>query len=203
MIISFIRHGESEANVNGLLSSKADEPFGLTENGKEQIINTAKNVAKNISAIYSSPLLRTTQSANILIDRLGNNHGLIIDERLAEISYGSFSGQKNNSQLDEVRKKQVAGDHEIRFSETGENKREILTRLAKFLIDALEKHEESDHIMVVSHGTIIMFFDSIISQLETPNPEHVHVNNAEIRKITLNKSDSNKIREIINNLNIC
>jgi len=203
MIISFIRHGQSEANVNGLLSSRADEPFGLTENGKIQIKNTAKEIAKDIKAIYSSPLLRTTQSADLIINELGNNHSLIVDNRLAEISYGKYSGQRNNGQLDEIRNKQVAGDYDIRFSETGENKREIITRLANFLIDSLDKHDKSDHIVVISHGTIIMFFDMIISQLNTPNPEHVHINNADIRKVVLNKADSSVIKEIINNLNIC
>ncbi len=71
MKIYFIRHGESEANVLKIISNR-DLPHGLTEKGRQQaqaLTRTLQGVG--ITAIYSSPIPRAQQTAQILGQRLG------------------------------------------------------------------------------------------------------------------------------------
>jgi broad specificity phosphatase PhoE len=200
MIISFVRHGESEANILRVLSNKPDEPYGLTENGINQIKNATLNLHDTISAVYSSPLTRTMQSAKVIIDVLDGKPKLIIDDRIAEINYGNYNGKQNDNKLDEVRKKQIAGDYNIRFGGFGENKREILMRICNFLIDMINSHTDSDYIIVVSHGVIISLTESLISQINNLQKEHVHTHNAAVKTFVMTKNDLDSIQRIINSL---
>src|SRR5947199_3195537 len=63
--IYLIRHGEV-SNPNGILYGRLAR-FGLSENGKQEIAQTAEFLKdKHIDYIYSSPLLRTRQTAEII-----------------------------------------------------------------------------------------------------------------------------------------
>ena len=89
MKIFFIRHGESEANVNKVLSSRPEEPYDLTPKGITQIKKATRNLSGyKITDIYSSPLVRTIHSANIIKQQCLIERDLIIDNRLAEVNYG-------------------------------------------------------------------------------------------------------------------
>src|SRR5919197_4355319 len=66
MKLYFVRHGESEANLQHVISNRAS-PFGLTELGRKQAYALAENLKDiPISAIYSSPVLRARETADIL-----------------------------------------------------------------------------------------------------------------------------------------
>ena len=201
MIISFIRHGESENNILRVLSSNVSEPYKLTKNGEKQIKAVALNIREIITSVYASPLPRTIQSAKIILENLNHKPDFIVDDRIAEIKYGRFSGKYNSKELDNVREKQVAGNYEIRFGGFGENKREIMFRICNFLLDLIKSYGESDHIIVVSHGTIISMTESLISQINKLQNETTQTHNAAVKSFTLSKSDYFVIQQIINELN--
>ncbi len=200
MKISFIRHGESEANILKVLSSKIEEPYKLTKNGINQIKTATLSIKDKIRSVYSSPFPRTIQSAEVIIGSLPNNPNLIIDDRLAEIGYGNYNGKPNDEKLDEVRKKQIAGDYEIRFGGYGENKREILMRICDFLIDMINNHDKSDHIIAVSHSVIISLAESLILQINNLQKEHIHTHNASVKAFILTKNNRNAIQKIVDEL---
>ena len=60
----FIRHAQSEANVNAILASQLD--FPLSEVGRKDAIQIATNCQKiaNIECIISSPLMRAMETAS-------------------------------------------------------------------------------------------------------------------------------------------
>lgn len=65
MRLYFVRHGESEANTQNVISNR-ESAFGLTKHGKKQ----AKALANNLkdvpfTAIFSSPILRARETAEI------------------------------------------------------------------------------------------------------------------------------------------
>jgi broad specificity phosphatase PhoE len=90
--IYLIRHGETEWNVAGRFQGKLDS--SLTSAGTLQAKAIADKLADlNIQAdsFVASPLGRTRQTASIIANRtiLPN---LLFDDRLAEVSVGSWDG---------------------------------------------------------------------------------------------------------------
>ncbi len=160
MNIVFVRHGEAVDNVNGLLSSSDARRSVLTDRGRQQVLDSVQNI-DNVDRIYTSPLIRTLQTANILLDNIPSTD-LVIDQRIREIDWGDHDGKANDLAMDAIRRKQVAGDYFVRFGRSGENKFDIESRLCDFL-SGLEKDNPSDSIVaVVSHGTVISFMKRIL-----------------------------------------
>jgi broad specificity phosphatase PhoE len=58
MNLYFVRHGESEANIQHVISNYAS-PFGLTERGRQQVQVLAERLKDApLTTMYSSPVLR-------------------------------------------------------------------------------------------------------------------------------------------------
>jgi broad specificity phosphatase PhoE len=71
MRLYFIRHGESEANVLHVISNRGCT-HGLTEKGRGQVTTLAQKLAPTpFVRLYSSPLLRAVQTAELLSHDLG------------------------------------------------------------------------------------------------------------------------------------
>ena len=72
----FVRHGESEANTLRIISNR-ESRFGLTALGRQQALTLAHSLsAVPISAIFTSPLLRARQTADILSRHLGRAYNV-------------------------------------------------------------------------------------------------------------------------------
>lgn len=87
----FVRHGQSEANVNSFFGGRyTDVP--LTELGKEQAEIMAGYVSEKykIDAIYSSTLSRAIDTAQKVAEQLGLK--INCDDRLNEIDGGLWNG---------------------------------------------------------------------------------------------------------------
>lgn len=91
-----LRHGESQANVRGLIASdpgNALEAYGLTAGGREQVRRSVLDAQRAglLDAggrIISSPLLRARESAAVAADLLGAT--VHIDVRLTERGFGEL-----------------------------------------------------------------------------------------------------------------
>jgi broad specificity phosphatase PhoE len=91
-MVFFVRHGEAENNKRDILSSSY-EGFPLTENGRTQVKATAEQLKGiKFDRVYSSPLLRTKQTAEILVE--GRDLDIKIDERLRERGTGNLEGKE-------------------------------------------------------------------------------------------------------------
>lgn len=128
MNIIFMRHGEATDNVLEILSDKEIYWSVLTSAGKRIVSESIINLPSKVDKIYVSPFPRTIQTAHMVIEKYPKVE-TIIDQRLHEITYGKYSGQKNNTELDNTRLQQIEGDYFIRFGEYGENKFDIESRL--------------------------------------------------------------------------
>lgn len=71
--IYFVRHGECQANLDGVISgSRNDSP--LTEKDRKQAGETGKSLAnKKMDLIISSPLSRVREAAEIVRLRQGQD----------------------------------------------------------------------------------------------------------------------------------
>ena len=84
---TFIRHGESQSNVDGVISARIGQSGDkLTIKGKDQS-EKAKKELENIDIVFASPFERTKQTAEII------GGEIVIDERLSEINAGEMSGR--------------------------------------------------------------------------------------------------------------
>lgn len=80
-----VRHGETFANLDKRYLGSTDSP--LTEEGKKQMLFFKKYIIEeDIEVVYSSPLGRAVESAEILCD------SFVVDSRLAEMDFGIFEG---------------------------------------------------------------------------------------------------------------
>lgn len=161
MNLIFMRHGEATDNVREIISDKEIYWSTLTDEGKQVVLETLENLNQSIDKIYVSPLPRTIQTANLVCEKF-KNVDVVIDNRIREIGNGKYSGKQNNSELDNVRERQVAGDFFVRFGEYGENKYDIESRLSEFLKDVYEQNFKNNTIMIVSHGSITSFMKRIL-----------------------------------------
>jgi probable phosphomutase (TIGR03848 family) len=84
--VILLRHGRSTANVAGVLAGRADG-VGLDEHGRAQAQAAAARLAQlPLAAVVSSPLQRCLETLAPLTETP------TVDERLAEIDYGQWTG---------------------------------------------------------------------------------------------------------------
>lgn len=200
MKIYLIRHGESLANL-GLVSAdfSMDNQNTLSKKGEDQIraiIPAFQNC--NIVRIFSSPMKRAVESAEILQSSLVNKPKIIIDNHLKEIDYGIFTDDRNNPEMQNIAKKQIAGDQEIRFG-GGENIREILERFLDFLVD-IYKENQNDEIIVFSHGRLLSIVSKKIEELCQKEIKKSKIENASIIELELNNNEINLLKTYLNTL---
>lgn len=146
--IYFVRHGDvinPKKIWYGRLSG-----FPLSKLGRKQMEDISNKLKdKSIDIIYSSPLLRANQSAEIIRERL-NLKKIYYSKRILEVK-SSLQGEK------------LSFLNKIKFfifkspdnSINGESIEDLLKRMESFITDVLRKHH-SENIVVVSHGDPIM-----------------------------------------------
>src|SRR5579864_9664303 len=155
--IYLIRHGEV-SNPDQIWYGRLPN-FYLSELGKKQIEITANYLLdKNITAIYTSPLIRAKQSGEIIAKKL-DSPPIIISQELNEIitSYEGKSLTITNAINDDFyfspgRKK------------NDETMEEIATRMKQFVTNAVKKYYGKS-IVAVSHGDPCMILSASINQL--------------------------------------
>ena len=200
MKIYLIRHGESLANL-GLVSAdfSMDNQNTLSKKGENQIqaiIPAFQNC--NIMWIFSSPMKRAVKSAEILQSSLVNKPKIIIDNRLKEIDYGIYTDDRDNPEMQNIAKKQIAGDQEIRFG-GGENIREILERFLDFLVDTYKENQSSE-IIVFSHGRLLSIVSKKIEELCQKKIKKSKIDNASIIEFELNSDEITLLKTYLNTL---
>ena len=87
-MIYFIRHGQTEWNVLGLMQGQTDIP--LNDTGRAQ----AKQMAKSLQGVtfdkvFCSPLSRALETCQAVVDA----SQIIVDKRIAERYFGEFEGE--------------------------------------------------------------------------------------------------------------
>jgi 2,3-bisphosphoglycerate-dependent phosphoglycerate mutase len=86
----FVRHGETESNVLGIVAGSTDVP--LTARGRTQALAAAEMLkAAGLTAVYSSSLVRARDTAHCIADALGLR--VVIIPELAERNWGELEGK--------------------------------------------------------------------------------------------------------------
>ena len=106
----FVRHGESEWNVQKKICGQTDVP--LTDKGREQArMSGAKIIERGIKAdeIWCSPLQRARETAEIIAGITGLP--VRVEPRLIEQNFGSYEGKRFDTQDFFESKQRFADDY--------------------------------------------------------------------------------------------
>ena len=88
-MVYFIRHGETDFNLKGIIQGQLDIP--LNETGIKQAYETKDKLTNlKIDIIFCSPLIRAKQTAEIINEKL--NVPIVYDNRLKEFNAGDKQG---------------------------------------------------------------------------------------------------------------
>jgi len=169
MRIYFIRHGESEANVLREISNRGLK-HPLTDLGRRQVEALARELrGESVARIYTSPLLRAVQTAEILSERLALP--VTVDPALREGDMGILEGRSDDEAwriLEElVHDWYRRGRWESR-AEGGENLHDIQARFVPFLESLLAEHAAADQdLILIGHGgTYIAMLPVILANVD-------------------------------------
>src|SRR5450432_783398 len=154
MRIFFVRHGESTANVERIFSNRL-HPHPLSELGREQVARLAEQLRdRGIVAVYSSPIPRAVESAEILSRALNVSNE--ISSALAEFDVGIYEGRPLDDgwrEYVELEKSWMTGDLDAKIS-GGESCNEVRLRFKPFIHQLIEKFRDraDASLLLVGHG---------------------------------------------------
>ncbi len=175
--IYYVRHGESQANVDGLTAgAELDSP--LTNNGRQQAKKAGQELkGKGIALIVCSPLERTRETARIIAKEIGYNPAKIVEKQeFIERYVGVYSAVPYSKYRDDIDKNAL--------HESAESTAAMYKRVKKGL-DWL-KRQKAHTILVVSHGGTSRMLRIVLQNLEHENLYQVEAfGNAEIFEFTL------------------
>jgi broad specificity phosphatase PhoE len=158
MKLYLLRHGESVDDIEDCYGGAAD--FPLTDAGREKARSVANSLRRtNLQMIFTSPLIRARETADIIASELGNNIPVKEVEDLQERnSYGVLSGV-NKERAAQIFKRVLAGlkekpGYSREFLLGAEDFDAFVLRVQKAFAEVIdlanENHAES--FAVVTHG---------------------------------------------------
>ena len=146
--ISLVRHGAVD-NPDQIYYGRLPD-FELSEEGRVQAHRSAYCLRQlGVNKIFHSPLLRTTQTAEILANGVEPVIPARVDERLLEV-YTPFDGRPL-AELEAQGWNMYTGNQPPYEQPT-----DILQRVRRFIDQVLERYP-GEHIAAVTHGDVIGF----------------------------------------------
>lgn len=187
MSLIITRHMEAEHNVK--FNNKQETFAGnridtaLTERGKQDARSIAKKIAElgGCSKIYTSPMLRTRQTADlisqVLSEQYKTNISVEILPDLEEVDAGDFTGltREQAAALDEsllhIFVHEVVGKGAMRNLSfpNGEDYQKVVHRLEPAISKVRQDLAQGKHIALVSHANTIKVLLEWLSEDHTAN----------------------------------
>ena len=171
MNLYLVRHGQTDLNkqhiIQGITNAK------LNENGINQAENLKQEIDKlDIDLVISSPLLRTKETTNIIINN--RNIDIIYDDRIIERYAGDLEG-KPDELYDHIKVWNYKLNTDL--GANIERVQDLLERAKLFLNDIKIKYPNKN-ILIVSHEAIIRAIHyNIVGYNENTNFKDIKIDN--------------------------
>lgn len=192
----FVRHGYSVANEQERFAGHSD--FPLAAIGLEQAEQVADYIVKNekIDKVYSSGLLRTTQTVQPTADAFGLD--VIAEHGLREIFAGEWEGLK----FTDIHEK-YTDDFSVWLNDLahvrctgGESAKELFERVSEAVM-RLGKENDGKTLLLATHATPMRVIDAFsagdtyerIAEHEAPPNASLHIYEYENGKLTRVKTN--------------
>lgn len=151
--LSLYRHGRTRANEEGIYIGSTDYP--LTDMGSAELSGKLDQYEyPRVQRVYSSPLCRCTETAEILFPE----HEIYTIEELRELNFGLFEGKSAVELVgrEDYRTWIKGGAPDVRPPE-GESAEELCIRsykaIGRILMDMMEN--DFSHCAVITHAGVI------------------------------------------------
>jgi probable phosphoglycerate mutase len=176
----FVRHGESEMNLQAHLVGGRSNHVNLTEKGIRQAKAFGRWLGKSSlrpNAVYFSPAARTIQTMDYSLETANLDLECFIDPRLQELSQGSKEGALRNETYTAEVLKQIEIEQLDFKIDGGESNQMVMDRKLLFAKDIAERHPD-ETVVAFGHGYAIrclagaidnLSHDMIFRGLKTPN----------------------------------
>ena len=158
MRILFTRHGESEANIQHVISNR-DLPHKLTRLGIAQSLGLAEYLRRwSLSTILSSPVLRARETAEIISRALGIP--FMPSPALREFDCGLMEGRGDDeawaAHQAVTRAWDEDRDHDRHIPPDGESFNDMRARFLPLITDLTSGREkQTGDILLISHGGML------------------------------------------------
>lgn len=189
MKLILIRHGQTTWNTERRTQGRTDIP--LNEEGRLQAARLALRLEKeNIIAIYTSPLSRASETANIIA--AGHNCPPTHSDFLLERDFGIWEGEAfsmlREKYPDEIREweENPAGI----TPENGETFESVHKRCLEFIELIKQTHSKDDTVVVVGHSVPIRIMIAHFIGLDQKNMHNIHLDNASYNELKLGSKRS-------------
>jgi alpha-ribazole phosphatase len=159
MRIFLVRHGQTDANLEGRYCGWTDIP--LNDDGRTQALALRPLVARrSFEAVYASPLSRAAETAALLV---GPDVGIVREDALKEHHFGRFENltRKEIAAAEPVEYERWMNDFIGYRFPGGESSLDLYDRIAAFGAELVKRH--AGDILVVSHmGPTVAMMASLI-----------------------------------------
>ncbi len=194
----FVRHGLSSFNAKGLIQGRTDESY-LTEEGYYQAKLTGEILNQvDIDEIYSSPLVRASETAKTIEKHLNKNIEIQYDQNLLEVDLANWSGLKTTEIKEKFKSEyQIwkSNPENLSIKRDDESYYEPIKELfiqAKEFIDAITSKNsncENKNILIIAHNAILRCL--ILHLINKPNKgfRKIKLDNASISILNLSKTN--------------
>lgn len=179
----FIRHGQTEANVKGILTGRLET--NLTQKGIADAIELGKNLDITFDYYYCSPLKRTQQT----LKAIKGDVSFIVDERLTEVYSGDWQGKLKSELPQENFCLYKKG---LLTPPNGESLEDVDKRILSFLNDIFSKYN-NEKILVVTHNAFMRNLKRFFVKKEVLEPKNLEifvVDSGMYSKLIINKSNN-------------
>lgn len=173
MKLTLIRHGSTQWNKEKRAQGSSDIP--LDKEGREDAEKLAKRLETGKwDALYSSPLQRAKQTADIISRKVGLE--IRFDPRLREAGGGQIEGTTEKERIEKW-------GEGWRSLELGMEKPEsVVKRSLSFLEELAEENSPGMNVIVVSHGGVI---SHLLRELDPVNIKEEHMKNTSVSEVVL------------------
>ncbi|MBR2468359.1 MAG: histidine phosphatase family protein [Clostridia bacterium] len=180
MVLYVMRHGTTVWNEIGRSQGRSQNR--LSKNGKLVAQASAQKLKDvKFDIIFSSPLCRTIQTANIV--NKYHNVKILKDDRLIEFDQGWFTGKLVKTLTEEQKQARINRDPKYGM----ENLKAVYARSRNFF-DYLKENYNDKTVLVVTHNAIASCLD-LITQYGDYDNEHFkvmnHFDNAEFKRFEI------------------
>lgn len=183
-MLYIMRHGKTDWNVRHKLQGQTDIP--LNEEGRMMAKNAGEQYGSvHFDVCYCSPLSRARETADIFLK--GRDIPIIYDDRLKEMSFGTFEGIENSFEIPDC-PINVFFKHPEEYVtpvEGAESMDELFARTGAFLKEVVwPLQEQGKDVLIIGHGAMN---SSIICQVRKVGREQfwsVGIENCKLLQIS-------------------
>ena len=185
-----MRHGESMANVEGIIISTPENgvpKYGLSDEGRGQVGRSVNDALLNSRLddamhIVSSDFKRAHESADIACKLLTSKHPVKLDVRLRERDFGDFELKSNVHYQTVWDNDAIDSSHTIDNAESADA---VMQRATELVLE-LENDHQNEIFLLVAHGDTIQILQTAFKKYPASKQREMkHLETAEIRLLIL------------------